>query len=236
MWFEENLLLTARRKFCVWKRERDEGREGSSLLRIASSSCKIFPFITVYLWLGACIAQAEQSRTAFDVFPISLSTQRERKRRLNLADLLNNIELEIISKLKWEWKLELIPFTPPPLYFISIRWVRAESFINERDNDNNNNMQCTSPWYVSFHCTLTLSTGLLFMLLLLLHRTSCCCLLCSHFTEAAAREAGWVRERVRKREGEQVQKTNETGRESACLLRFWFRCRPYQSREYYIYV
>lgn len=97
------------------------GREGSSLLRIASSSCKIFPFITVYLWLGACIAQAEQSRTAFDVFPISLSTQRERKRRLNLADLLNNIELEIISKLKWEWKLELIPFTPPPLYFISIR-------------------------------------------------------------------------------------------------------------------
>lgn len=159
---------------------------------------------------------------------------KERKRRLNLADLFNNIELEIISKLKWEWKLELIPFTPSSA-FISIRWVRAESFINERDN-NNNNMQCTSPWYVSFHCTLTLSTGLLFMLLLLLHRTSCCCLLCWHFTEAAAREAGWVRERVREREGEQVQKTNETGRESACLLRFWFRCRPYQSREYYIYV
>lgn len=119
--------------------------------------------------------------------------------------------------------------------FISIRWVRAESFINERDNnDNNNNMQCTSPWYVSFHCTLTLSTGFPFMLLLL-HRTSCCCcLLCWHFTEAAAREAGWVRERVRERE--QVQKTSETGRESACLLRFWFRCRPYQSREYSYYI
>lgn len=41
-------------------------------------------------------------------------SKRERKRRLNLADLLNNIELEIISKLKWEWKLELIPFNPPP--------------------------------------------------------------------------------------------------------------------------
>lgn len=35
-------------------------------------------------------------------------------------------------------------------------------------------------------------------------------------------------------EREQVQKTSETGRESVCLLRFWFRCRPYQSREYYI--
>lgn len=116
-------MLTARRKFCVSERGREMGREGSSLLRIASSSCKIFPFITVYLWLGACIAQAEQSRTAFDVFPIS--TQRERKRRLNLADLLNNIELEIISKLKWEWKLELIPFPSlhPHLLFISFQFV-----------------------------------------------------------------------------------------------------------------
>lgn len=125
-------MLTARRKFCVSERGREMEREGSSLLRTASSSCKIFPFITVYLWLGACIAQAEQSRTAFDVFPISLSTQRERKRRLNLADLLNNIELEIISKLKWEWKLELIPSTPTsPLSFQFVEYALNHLLMKE---------------------------------------------------------------------------------------------------------
>lgn len=126
-------MLTARRKFCVCERGKGEWEEREAVyFELLPLLARFFPFITVYLWLGACIAQAEKSRTAFDVFPISLSTQRERKRRLNLEDLLNNIELEIISKLKWEWKLELIPLTPTsPLSFQFVEYALNHLLMKE---------------------------------------------------------------------------------------------------------
>lgn len=108
-----------------------EGRESGKKGKQSTSNCFLFlKDFSIYngLFMAWCLHCA--SRAIADcVWRIShffVYATNERKRRLNLADLLNNIELEIISKLKWEWKLELIPFTPPSLLHfnsLSTRWI-----------------------------------------------------------------------------------------------------------------
>lgn len=165
-------------------------------------------------------------------FPF-LCLLKERKRRLNLADLLNNIELEIISKLKWEWKLELIPFTPTSA--CSFQFV--EYALNHLLMKETTTTTTTCNALPHGMCRSTVHWPYQQV------SPSCCCccielvVVVVYYVGISQRlqhvkPVGWEKEWERERE--QVQKTSETGRESACLLRFWFRCRPYQSREYYI--